>query len=435
MHKFRHYISLLGNRQFFALWMSQIASEIAYHLVTFSLVILIFELTEETIYVTVLVVATACAPILFSTVAGIFADSYDRRRVMLVGHAIRVILGIVMLFIFPFPILLLPIAFLLASVAQFFEPAQVSSIPALVKDEQLFAANSYFSFTRYTMFLAGYMLAGPLLARTSPITVFIIILSLYCIAWLSVWTIGPLRQHLGLIKQAIGIKIHLHMKQLPERLKEGFRFMVQDKVVGFLAFQVSFIFAVEKGFITLLPAFALDWLGVTLDDISLYLILPTGIGTLVGVLAANALKTRMARNRMVTSGTLLDGFALLALSAFGFAKSFAASQGLDPFTFSLWYIAVLAFFSGFADPFIIVPAQTVLQERTPKEKRGRVFGNLVLLMNLLGLIPVVAIGLITKFVSIVAVIAGLGTIVVIVGIFGIVYWRKFRLESELQPGS
>lgn len=435
MSTFMYARSVVTNRQFFSLWISQIASETAYHLVTFSLVIVLFQITGETIFVTILVLLTSLAPILFSGIAGITADSFDRKRIMMAVHGIRFILGIFLLFLFPFPYIVLPIAFLLSSVAQFFEPSQVASIPALVKEKELFVANSFFSFTRYAMFLVGYMLAGPLLESTSPEIVFTVVAFLYVLAFGSISLVRPLREHLRIGERLFRHDVWESVKKFPLRLKEGIQFMRHDAVVGFLAFQVAFIFAIEKGFISLAPAFSLDWLSLSVSDISWYLILPTGIGTLAGTLVANAVKTKMARNRMVTIGTLIDGSALVLLALFLPLLGVAMGFGIEETLFRFWFVAILAFFSGFADPFVIIPAQTVLQERTPKEKRGRVFGNLVLLMNLLSLIPVVGIGLLSKVLPIATIILILGCLVLLVGVYGYFYWRRFRLEAELKAGA
>jgi MFS family permease len=403
-------------------------------MVSFSLIILVYDLTKETLYVTILVVLVSAAPILFSTFAGIFADTFDRRRVMLMAHLLRFILGFVMLAMLPFPIMLLPIAFLLASVAQFFEPAQVSSIPTLVPHENLFMANSLFSFTRYTMFLVGYTIAGPILAHTSAASVFIIIIGLYSIALFSVWTLKPLRQHITVF----GVQLRQRLKDafllLPKRFKEGFQLMREDKVIAFLSFQVSFIFAMERGFLSLAPAFILTWLDLTAEDISLFVILPTGIGTLVGTLMTNVVKKKLPKKYMVTFGTLLDGLCLVLLSLYAPISSALVGAGVGADHVAVYVVAVLAFFSGFADPFIIVPAQTVMQERTPKEKRGRIFGNLVLLMNVLGLIPVLAIGLLSKAISVVPIIGAMGALILIVGFYGVWYWRRFGLEQMAKNG-
>jgi len=431
MRKIAEYIAVLKNKEFSLLWISQIASELAYQMVTFSTAVLIYQETGNTLYVSLIVILVSVAPILFSTIAGFVADGYDRRKVMIVSHSLRLLLGIGMLFFFPFPLILLPITFLLASVAQFFEPAQASSIPALLPEHQLFIGNSFFSFTRYAMFLVGYTIAGPLLVGVGPSAIFLIIIGLYIVCLLSAWRVRPLREHLPLDAAQSVKEFKKSIAEIPKKLKEGFAFMMKDKVVAFLMFQVSFIFAVERGFISLAPAFALDWLAIDVSDISLYLILPTGLGTLAGTVATNFLKHRVSRNMMVTGGTLLDGFALVSLAVFAYGRG---SFFPDTFSATIVAIVILAFLSGFADPFIIVPAQTVVQERTPKEKRGRIFGNLVLMMNLLGLIPIATIGVLSRFVPIVSIVAGLGVLIVIVGFIGVLYWRKFRLEPELRAG-
>lgn len=429
------HLEILRNKDFRRLWFSQIASEVAYQIATFSIAVLLYQKTGESVYVTWLIALVALAPILFSMIAGIAADSFDRKKVMLASHAVRLFLSAMLLLALPYPVALIIVGFLLVSVAQFFEPAQVSSIPALVKENQLFSANSYFTFTRYAMFLVGYTVAGPMLANISEQAIAFVIMAMYVFAFVMVIGVRPLRDHLMVVEKVAAFSLLRAIRTLPKKVSEGVRFMLRDKVVRLLLIQVSIIFGIERAFISLAPSFALDWLKISVQDISLYLILPTGIGTLCGTLLANVAKRRVSRNAMVTFGTLLDGVCLISLSLFAFFRDTSGGIFGEGGTTTIVVIGILAFCSGFADPFIIIPAQTVVQERTPKEKRGRIFANLLLFMNALGIIPIIAIGYISTVVPVVTIITALGIIVLIVGIVSAFYWRRLHAASELQAGA
>ena len=163
MSLFHRYTSILQNQQFLKLWLAQVSSKVSEHFLTFSLVILLFQRTDSTFLISIFIAVVAIPPILFSAYAGVIADSFDRRKILLISNLLR--FGLVAL-VFAFShqaIALIIIAFFISVVAQFFSPAEVASIPNLVPKEQLFTANSFYSFTSYAMFLIGYTLAGPML--------------------------------------------------------------------------------------------------------------------------------------------------------------------------------------------------------------------------------------------------------------------------------
>ncbi len=430
--RFHHHVAVLKNRYFSLLWLSQIASEIAYHVVTFSLVVLVYQLTHHELFVTALVALIGLAPILFSPFAGLAADSFDRRSVMLLSHVLRLGLGFVMLIFFPFPYVLLVIAFLLASVAQFVEPAQAAAIPALVPKEQLFTANAYFSFTRYIMFLVGYTIAGPLLTGLGPTGIFCVIIGLYVVVLSATLWVRPLKEHLSLGVRFFGTGFSHALRSIPRQFADGVAFITKDRIVALAILQVSAIFAIEKGIIALAPSFMPNWLGLSVSEISLLVILPTGIGTLLGSIVVNYLKQKLSRHFMITFGTFVDALSLIALAVFVRWVHSASIVSETPIHIAA---LALAFFTGLAAPCIIIPAQTVVQERTPKEKRGRVFGNLIFTMNLFTLVPVFALGLLSERISTGTIMVGFGLLMALIGFICALYWHKFRREPELQPGT
>ena len=90
----------------------------------------------------------------------------------------------------------------------------------------------------------------------------------------------------------------------------------------------------------------------------------------------------------------------------------------------------MAFISGFADPFIIIPAQTALHELTPDEDRGRVFGALYTVINFLGVIPVLVIGAVAESVAMNTIIMILGAIILVAALDGMRFYHKHKLGTE-----
>lgn len=423
------YSSILQNTQFRKLWLAQINSKISENFLNFSLVILLFDRTGSTFLVSVFIAVVAIPPILLSAYAGVIADSFNRRTILVTSNLLRVLLvGSALVFNYSATALII-IAFLIAVVAQFFSPAEVASIPSLVKKEHLFTANSFYSFTNYATFLVGYTLAGPMLGRLGETPTFLLSATLYLIATWLVSRLPPLVDHLKKLEHAVADPFR-DFGLFWQRLKKGITFIRAHRVVLFVIIQIGIVFSIERGFISLVPSFAKEVFRLSTEQISFFLILPTGVGALAGVLLVNRLKHRVPKHRLINTGMILDGLALLLIALWPGTERIIGQGTIDLDVVLRSVIVALAFLSGFADPFIIIPAQTALHELTPDEERGRVFGALYTVINFLGVIPVLLIGAIAESVSMNTIILALGSIILIAALDGIRFYRHHKLGAE-----
>ena len=157
------FAALIQNPGFRYLWFNQILVQLAYNTLNFTLLIWVYKLTDSVFADAALLFAMYLPAVIFGIFAGVFVDESDRRRIIM---RIDFLLAVAMiLFIFikgSFGLILLN-TFFINSLAQFFIPAEGSSIPMVVPKKQLLLANSLFSLTLYGSFMIGFSLAGPLL--------------------------------------------------------------------------------------------------------------------------------------------------------------------------------------------------------------------------------------------------------------------------------
>jgi hypothetical protein len=253
----------------------------------------------------------------------------------------------------------------------------------------------------------------------------------YLLAALATARLPHLADHLANLK-GVRVAMRHQLSLVWVRFVEGVRYVRKDSIIAVLLLQVSILIAVEKSFASLMPSFALDFLGFRVRDITLVFIVPTAVGTLLGVALANHLKKKIPKHRLVNFGITLDALALMLAVAIVPLTRWLPDviPFFSPDGVRLALVILLAGASGFADPFILVSAQTVLQERTPNEEQGRVFGLQNTVQNLFAFIPVVAIGVLSGVVAVPVVIAGLGVIVGITAITGAIYFHRHQLAAE-----
>lgn len=159
---------ILELRDYRNLWIGQTVSQLGD-----SVYMLVFLFTAEKVSgdprVTGIVAALQALPfVLFSPVAGVVADRFDRRKVMLAADLSSALItgllvGSTFLYPMPPPWLLGAAAFLLSSVNVFFMPARSAAIPRLVPKEMLVEANGFAMASQQTIAMVGIALSAGVL--------------------------------------------------------------------------------------------------------------------------------------------------------------------------------------------------------------------------------------------------------------------------------
>ncbi len=384
-------------KHFYRLWLSQIFSQTAVNILHFTLLLVLYERTKSNFVVGLLIFILSICPVLFSGIAGVVADRFNRRYVLVAVNLSRAAILLLMLITEHWVWATLVLAFVFTAIAQFFPPTESASIPELVPSGQLITANSLFSFTLYGSFLLGYLVAGPLIEWVGVPLVFMILIGMYLMASFQNWQLPNLTSHIG----------HQH-EQLPKsfsiseslsRLKEGFGFILRDSVLLPLLVMVSLVFGLERGAASLIPDVANRVMQYSNMDISLYLILPLGLGTVMGALAMNRLKYRLSKPLLIIAASFLE--TLVFASFFGI--------GTLP-EYKSFLMFIFAFLIGLGDVFIIVGVQTLIQERMGTEIRGRAFGVVFTTVNVIGLPIILLLSYLSTSVDLIRLLSSAGGI-------------------------
>ncbi len=126
-----------------------------------------------TLLATGIYVANTIPAMVLGTVAGVWADRWPKRRVMVASNALRALLVLTTpVFLLPGPHFLglswgywalLVMTFLESVLTQFFAPAEQAAIPMLVPKQHLLAANSLYQATSMGATIVGFALGEPIL--------------------------------------------------------------------------------------------------------------------------------------------------------------------------------------------------------------------------------------------------------------------------------
>jgi MFS family permease len=158
-----NYLSFLRLRpKFRALWLAQVISLTGDWFNTIASVIIVNRYTASGLAVGGLFIARALPPFLLGPVAGVIADRFDRRKVLILSDVLRgAIVSCFLLINGPEDLwLLYALTVMQFSVSAFFEPARAALVPGLVKNDELLKANTLSSITWSAMLTLGGAIGG-----------------------------------------------------------------------------------------------------------------------------------------------------------------------------------------------------------------------------------------------------------------------------------
>ncbi|MBM4408748.1 MAG: MFS transporter, partial [Chloroflexi bacterium] len=81
--------SVLRNGNFLRLWLAQLVTQVGGNMVLYGLTVLIYSATNSNAAVSVLLLTFLVPAVIFSAVAGVYVDRWDRRLVLIVTNLLR----------------------------------------------------------------------------------------------------------------------------------------------------------------------------------------------------------------------------------------------------------------------------------------------------------------------------------------------------------
>lgn len=416
-----NYAVLLANRDFLRLWLAQTLSQTAQQTVNFALLVQVRGLVAErhisgaNTALGLLVFSFATPPILFSAVAGVVVDRVDKRKVMALVNALRAAAISGYLLVSPSwsTVTTLGYIYLLAftfsTVGQLFGPAEGAAIPVLVQRERILSANALFGLTYTSSQLAGFVFFGPLLTGALGLDMtYVLAVSAYaaCTALILSLPAVPSQPREALAGPT---------RTVIQDLREVWQYLRNDRL---LRKAIAYLTLANSAFLTLVtlaPDFVLRTLGLSTGRLA-FVITPAGLGMLAGALRVGRLRRSMGqRERIIDSALPAAG---MALASFVLIPSLImlAAHSEQANGAAVMATMVLAGILGFANAFVIVPSQALLQERSTPYNRARVISSFFSLSSATALLPILFAGLLGDLLGAGHVLAGIGIAITVVGL-------------------
>lgn len=389
---------MLSIRPFFNLWMAEIFSQIAFNMMNFILIVVVFDLTHSNTAVSGVVLSFTIPAILFGIFAGSFVDKRDKKTILVWTNLLRAILLFVLAFFHTNIFLLYVLTIFITIITQFFIPAETPLVPLVVSKKLLLSANALFGMGMYGSVLAAYALSGPLyLFFKQDIFFFLGFLFLLASFFSFLIRVPQGKKYTKIIKDTtITFK---------DEIRAVFSILAKTKTVYHAMYLLTLSQVITLILATVGPGYGQQILGIRVEEFPLIFITPAALGMFLGAMILGNFSHNWNREKMTMIGVFLSGFSILLL----------------PFGSK---VIVLAFIIGFANAFVFVPSNTILQEKTADEYRGRIYGLLNALVGLVSFIPIVLAGGLADILGVGKVLSGIGGAILGIGLLRFFWQRK-----------
>ncbi len=398
--------TVLKNRAFMLLWIGQLVSQLG-DKVFFVLMVALLENyphppgAENSMYSTLMVVFTIPA-ILFGSLGGVFVDRFPKKLIMVGSDVVRglMILGIP-LFPKKFAVLLI-FVFIISSLTQFFAPAEQAAIPLLVKKENLLAANALFSSTMMGALIIGFAIGEPILSAAK---------NLLGSNYGQELVVGALYLLSAGIMQPINFREHKPISENQAVIhpwtdfKQGLRYLRKNRLVLNAMLQLTTLYCVFAA-LTVLTIRLAEEFGLKEKQFGFFLA-AAGVGMVLGAAILGHWGEKFHHKPLP-----LLGFLMMALVL-----------GLFTFTHNLLIALGLCALLGLGASLIGVPMQTLIQQQTPPNMHGKVFGFQNHAVNIALSAPLAITGPLTDALGLRTVLVGMSVVVVVVGVWA---WQNTR---------
>ncbi|MFK7604333.1 MFS transporter [Deinococcus sp. SM5_A1] len=360
-------------RTFLWMWFGQSISMFGSGMTSFAIGVWLYLQTGTATPLALSILFGNTPAILLSPVAGVIADLYSRKYIMLISDIIQALLALILFFVVISDDIKIPYIYVilaLSSAASSFQwPAEQATVSLLIPNDQLGRANGLQSFGEGAANLAAPILAGLLVPLIGIQKIILIDLGTFLVS-------STILFLLKIPNNEISSKVEKLNESFGKQIATGWKFIISNPgLLGLLALgSTANLYGYFVTFRLVIPVI----INETNDTKILGIVTSIfGIGMLVGGIVMTAWGGPKKRIHGIAGAMLISG--LLGQVLFG---STSSSLG--------WVLAV--FFGSFVIPIQGGSTNAIWQSRTPKEIQGRVFALRRLISQITAPIGLIAIG-------------------------------------------
>ncbi|GAB4505484.1 MAG: MFS transporter [Anaerolineales bacterium] len=343
-----HLPPALKHRRFFFLWLGLLISIAGTQMQIWALLWHVRELTDQPIALGGIGAARILPVIVFSLIAGVLADSTDRRTILFVTQTTAALLALTLGLLTDFGRISLwhiyALTALQAIAVAFDVPARQSLVPNLVPAEDLPNAFSLTSIAFQTGSILGPALSGFVIAYGGQEAVYYFNAASYLAVILALILLGKVPQKKNPFPSG---------RASLAAIREGLRFTLGTPII-FSTMLLDFIATFFASANTLMPIVARDILQVDVVEYG-WLSAAASVGAVLAALIVSQVRQLRRQGSIFWGAVVLFGAATVL---FGLSRQFVLA----------WFALSL---TGAADSVSTIIRNTIRQLQTPDQMRGR----------------------------------------------------------------
>lgn len=403
------------NRNFSLLWFAGLISYSGDWILRIALPVTVYKMTGSASAISLLFIAYAIPSIVLGSVAGVFVDRWERRRLMVITNVLMglAVLPLIAVQSSAWLWLIYLAAFAESAIGQFFGPSENAMLPLLVEEKQLGSANALNILNNNLARFVGAGLGGVIVGTLGLEGAVILDALTYfaaagLVALISVTSKPNVQEQAAHALDAI--------KKAGQDWQIGIRFVRHEAVVRLL-FLSTVLMAIGEGTIGVLFApFVLDVLKGGEAGVGALMSAQAIGGISSGVVVA-WIATKVKPSLLLGVGALT--FGLIDLIIFNYS-TFVEGFAIAIILFVLVGIPAAAGMTGL---------QTVMQLRVPDELRGRVFGALCTTFGIFTIFGMAFAGIMSDSLGIVPVLNIQGFAYTTIGLMGLTLLHRQMVEA------
>ena len=353
-------LSLLRQRNIGLFWLGTVISQVGDMVLLVALPYYVYDLTGSTLQTGAMFIAYTLPRLLFSSLAGVWVDRWDRKRIMVVSDLLRAVSLLILLFSGGSTGTLwvvYVVFFFQSAIGQLFIPAKNALIPHLVEDQDLVAANALDSLSSSVTRLVGPSLGGVLMGLVGLTSVVVVDSVSFLFSAIAIMLITVPADSFEEKPKRTKSSLSDNWKKIWKEWLEGIMMVKSNREVAAVFIGVNLVMIGYGITSVLLVVFVRELLGGGALEFG-WLMTAQGIGSLIGGFLIGQ------------KGKILRPARLFPLALGGTGIAFLVAFNIHHLISAILFISL----AGLAMTGWIICERTLLQRNVSDRYRGRVFG-------------------------------------------------------------
>ncbi|HYF95869.1 MAG TPA: MFS transporter [Symbiobacteriaceae bacterium] len=407
----KQYRSLFRNRNFLLLWAGSAISSVGDFFNSIALVkVLSADPAHLGLWMALVMIAKVVPGVILGPVAGVVADRFPRRTVMIITDVLRA--GLVAGLVFTSaPSAIITLCTLAAVVSTFHGPAYNALLPTVVTPEELVSANSLSVVTGRLAMLLGNGLGAVVMIFLGAHNVFYIDAASFLVSGALLLPMVP--PAAAALARTDGSEHRSMAARFGADLKEALTFIRQTPTIRNMMITLAIVAFPDASLNVLMTTFFTIDLGLPAEGLGLLWALMGGTAV-VGALVIGAIGSRVHWKYLISAGAVYIWACMVALLLIRGVISSATFIGLI----------------GLGSGAINVGIQAAIGLLVPDQIRGRIFGGWGMINNLIYVIGALASGWLSDWMGASTTLMGFVTFYLLAGVYA---WFAFRAEGSRRP--